>query len=310
MAVHPQAQAFLDQAAAGPALHEMPVADARAMFEAMAAMSGPPEAVASVDDLTVPGPGGPIPVRVYRPDTPTDAPLPVTMWFHAGGFTVGSLESHDPLCRAIANASAGIVVAVDYRRAPENKFPAPVDDAWAALQWVAAHAPELGGDPARLAVAGDSVGGCLATVMTLMARDQDGPALRFQALVYPDVDFRFTSPSWTTMGHDYFVTIEAARWLRDNYLSDESEALDWRVSPVLADDLHDLPPALLICPEFTPIRDDVEAYASRLTDAGVPTTYSLYAGMLMGFVSMAGIIDAGRAAIDEIGTALRKAFAD
>ncbi len=307
MPVHPQAQAFLDQAANGPGLHEMSVADARAMFDAMAALAGPPEPVASVTDLEIEGPGGALPLRVYRPSDDDD--LPVTIWYHAGGFTVGGLESHDPVCRAIANAAGCIVVAVDYRRAPEHKFPAPVDDTWAALQWVATHGDELGGDPARLAVAGDSVGGCLSTVLSIMARDHGGPPLALQVLVYPDVDFRFVTPSWTTMGHDYFVTVAAAEWLRDNYLDRPEQADDWRVSPTLADDLSGLPPALILYPEFTPIRDDVEAYARRLSESGVPVTPSMYEGQLMGFLSMASIIDAGRDAIDEIGAALRKALA-
>ena len=307
MPVHPQAQAFLDQAAMGPALNELPVPDARAMFDAMAALGGPPEPVASVLDLEIPGPGGPLPLRIYRPSDDVD--LPVTIWYHAGGFVIGSLESHDPLCRSIANAAATVVVAVDYRRGPEAKFPAAVDDAWAALQWVAAHPGEVGGDTERLAVAGDSVGGCLSTVMSIMARDHGGPALALQVLVYPDVDFRFTSPSWDTMGQDYFVTVAAAEWLRGHYLDSVEQADDWRVSPILAEDLAGLPPARILYPEFTPIRDDVEGYVRRLVEAGVPTDVSMYEGMVMGFLSMPTVVDAGRDAIDEIAGALRKALA-
>ncbi|MBM5811968.1 MAG: alpha/beta hydrolase [Gammaproteobacteria bacterium] len=306
MALHPQAQAFLDQAAGAPPMHTLPLAAARAAFDAMAALGGPPEAVASVQDRLIPGPAGPLPSRVYRPSTRDG--LPVALWFHAGGFTVGSLASHDPLCRALANRSGCAVVALDYRLAPEHPFPAALDDAWAAVQWIAGHGAELGLDTARMAVCGDSVGGGLATITSLLARDAGGPALRLQVLVYPDLDWRFTSPSWTTMSRDYFVTREVAEWLRHNYLPDPAQWTDWRASPTLAPSHVNLPPALMICPEFTPIRSDVEAYVERLRQAGVAVDYWLAAGMVMGFVTMAGVIDAGRQALDRIGAALSAAL--
>lgn len=306
MPVHPQAQAFLDQAAGAPPMHQMPVPAGRAAFDAMAALGGPPEPVEAIEDRTIPGPAGPLPIRIYRPAT--DARLPVALWFHAGGFTVGSLASHDPLCRTVANRSGCAVIAVDYRLAPEHPFPAALDDAWSALQWVAAHGAELGVDSTRLAVCGDSVGGGLAAITSLLARDARGPALRLQVMVYPDVDWRFTSPSWTTMSRDYFVTREVAEWLRGNYLPDPPQWTDWRASPLLAPSHAGLPPALVICPEFTPIRSDVEGYVGKLRTSGVPVDYWLAAGMVMGFVSMAGVIDAGREALDRIGAALGTAL--
>lgn len=307
MPVHPQAQMFLDQSAGQPSASEMPLVDARAMMDGFNALAGEPEPVASVEDREIAGPAGPLPLRVYRP---VDEPgIPVTVYFHAGGFVMGSLDSHDSLCRQVANASGSIVIAVDYRLSPEHKFPAAVDDSWAALQWVAEHAPELGGDPDRLAVAGDSVGGGLATIMAIMARDHGAPALRLQVMVYPDVNWLFEGESWETMGQGYFVTVDIAKWLRSNYFTSEDEWADWRASPLQCPDLSRLAPALMLYPEYNLARSDMEAYAKRLQEAGVPITVSMYEGMIMGWWCMSSFIDAGREAVDEVGTALRKAFA-
>ncbi len=307
MPVHPQAQMFLDQSAGQPPPYEMSLEDARAMMDSFNALAGEPEPVHSVGDREIPGPAGPLHLRVYKPVD--EANLPVTVYYHAGGYTIGSLDSHDSLCRQVANASDSIVVAVDYRLSPEHKFPAAVDDSFATLRWVAEHAAELGGAASRLAVAGDSVGGGLATVVSILARDTGGPPIRLQVMVYPDVDWFFASESWKTMGQDYFVTVEIAEWLRRNYFTSEDEWGDWRASPFRCPDLSGLPPALLIYPEYNPARSDMEAYGRRLQDAGVPTTVSMYEGMIMGFWCMSSFIDAGREAIDEVGTALRKAFA-
>jgi acetyl esterase len=284
----------------------MSLADARAMMEGFNALAGPPEPLHAVRDRSVPGPAGPIPIRVYAPSD--DADLPITVFYHAGGFTIGSLNSEDSLCRQLANASGSIIVSVDYRLAPEHKFPASVEDAFTALQWIGEHGAELGGDPTRLAVCGDSVGGNLAAVMSIMARDAGGPPLRMQVMVYPDVDWSFDSESWTTMGQGYFVTREIAAWLRENYFNDKDEWTDWRASPLRCPDLSGLPPALLVYPEYNPARSEMEAYGARLVEAGVPTTISMYEGQVMGFWCMSSFIDAGREAIDEVGTALRKAL--
>lgn len=307
MPVHPQAQMFLDQVEGQPQAYEMSIAEARAMMDGFNALAGDPQPVAGVDDLEIDGPAGALRLRVYRPSEGRD--LPVTVYYHAGGYVMGSLDSHDSLCRALAHGADSVVVAVDYRRAPEHTFPAPVDDAFAALRWVAAHGGDLGADASRLAVAGDSVGGGLATIVSILARDAGGPAIRLQVMVYPDVDWSFTSPSWTEYGHDYFVTVEVAEWLRELYFNRPEEWSDWRASPLRCPDLTGLPPALLVCPEYNLARSDMEAYAQRLSDAGVPTTFSLYEGMLMGFWCMGSFIDAGRDAIDEVAAALRAAFA-
>jgi acetyl esterase len=299
---------FLDQSADQPPPYEVPIADSRAMMDGFNALAGEPEAVHTVHDFEIPGPARPIPVRAYKPTH--EANLPVTLYFHAGGYVIGGLDSHDSLCRQIANRSGSIVVAVDYRLSPENTFPAAVEDAFAALQWVGAHAAEIGGDASRLAVAGDSVGGGLATIVSIMARDAGGPPLRLHVMVYPDVDWRFESESWKTMGSGYFVTIEIAEWLREQYFNSKDEWVDWRASPICAPDLSGLPPALLIYPEYNPARSDMEAYAERLRDAGVPTTVSMYEGMVMGFWCMSSFIDAGMDAVNEVGAALRKSFAE
>ena len=312
MPVHPQAQMFLDQTEGQPAPYEMSVADARAMMDGFNALAGEPQPVASVADRDIPGPGGPLRIRVYRPAGTTDADrdLPVTVYFHAGGFVMGSLESHDSMCRALANGAGSVVVAVDYRRAPEHKFPAAAEDAFATVQWVAAHGAEIGADGTRLAVVGDSVGGGLATIVSIMARDAGGPPIRLQVMVYPDVDWFFTSPSWTEYGHGYFVTIEVARWLRDLYFERDEDWGDWRASPMRCPDLSGLPPALLMYPEYNPGRSDMEEYARRLEAAGVPIKSSMYEGMLMGWWCMGSFIDAANDAIAEATAALRTALSD
>jgi acetyl esterase len=311
MPVHPQAQAFLDQMEGQPNAHELPIVDARAMMDGFNALAGEPPAVASVEDRDIPGPGGPLRIRVYRPagTRDDDDDLPVTLYFHAGGFVMGSLVSHDTMCRKLANGAGCVVVAVDYRRSPEHKFPAPVDDAFAALQWVASHGTDLRADSSRLAVAGDSVGGGLATIVSILARDAGGPPIRLQVMVYPDVDWQFASPSWTEYAHGYFVTIDVAKWLRDLYFEREEDWSDWRASPLRCPDLSGLPPALLLYPEYNIARSDMEEYARRLEAAGVPTKASMYDGMLMGWWCMGSLIDAANDAIDEVTVALRSALA-
>ena len=306
MPLHPQAQAFLDQAEGQPGPNEMSIPDARAMMDAFNALAGEPQPVGSVEDREIPGPGGTLRLRVYHPSEARD--LPITVYYHAGGFVMGSLDSHDSLCRLLCNGAESIVVAVDYRRSPEHTFPAPVDDAFATLQWVAANAGELGGDASRIAVAGDSVGGGLATIVAILARDAGGPPLRLQVMAYPDLEWSFTSPSWTEYGQGYFVTTEMGEWFRELYFNSPEEWADWRASPLRCPDLGGLPPALILCPEYAAPRSDIEAYAQRLEDAGVPTTFSLYEGMLMGWWAQGSIMDAGRDAVDEATAALRKAF--
>lgn len=282
MPLDPNVKAILDEMAAqgGPAFHEVSPEASREMYRELQ-LSGEPEPVEAVADRTIPGPGGDIPVRVYTPKG--DPPLPVLVFFHGGGFVIGDLETHDGECRALTNAAGCIVVAVDYRLAPEHKFPAAVDDAFVATEWVAANAASIGADANRVAVGGDSAGGNLAAVVAQMAKDRGGPQLALQLLIYPATDYGFDTVSHTENADGYLLTKDMMEWFQDQYLPSEEDGADPRLSPLRADDLSGLPPALVITAEFDPLRDEGEAYAARLADAGVPANGTRYDGMIHGF---------------------------
>jgi acetyl esterase len=303
----PQARVLLDQlAAAGrPPIWEATLADARLGWEALVALGtgGASAPVASVENRTIPGPNGEIPVRVYAAEG--SGPRPALVWFHGGGFVIGSLDSYDSLCRDLVVGSGCSIVSVDYRLAPEHPFPAGVDDCYAATEWVAKNAGQLGIDPTRLAVGGDSAGGNLACVVTQMARANGGPDIAFQLLVYPGTDWDMDAPSMQENGSGYLLERESVRWFRDQYLTSADQEDDWRASPLRAESLAGLPPALVITAEFDPIRDYGERYAERLKDDDVAVTLHRYDGMIHGFVSVPGLLDAGRAAIAECAVALR-----
>jgi acetyl esterase len=293
---------------------EVPLADQtpeslREAYAALGQMVSRAE-VASVVDRTCPGPAGDVPVRVYRPagSSATDV-LPVVVWFHGGGWVIGDLETADPTVRDLANAAGVAVVSVDYRLAPEHPFPAALDDALAAVRWVAQPdvAAELGVDPARLAVAGDSAGGNLAAVVAQQLGD-DGPGIRFQLLVYPVTDLRMDTESYEANAEGYFLTRETMQWFRAHYLGDAPVLDDPRWSPLAADDaaFAGLPPALVITAEFDPLRDEGEAYGTRLAAAGVDTTTTRYDGMIHGFFSMADFLPDGRAAITQAAESLKR----
>jgi acetyl esterase len=250
--------------------------------------------VASADDRTIPGPAGEIPVRVYRPSK-DGAPRPGVVFFHGGGWVICDLETHDGACRRIANEVDAVVVAVDYRLAPQHKFPAAVEDSYAATRWVAEHADELGINPTRLAVAGDSAGGNLAAAVALMARDRGGPPLAFQMLVYPVIDStagRNDYPSKTENAEGYFLTTSAMNWYRDQYVADESDADDPYLSPIRAESLAGLPPAVIVVAEADPLRDEGEEYARALDAAGVPVMLHCAIGMFHGFFNMDALLPA------------------
>jgi acetyl esterase len=271
-------------------------------------MAGPGPEVAEVGDGTVPGPGGDIPIRVYRPAGAGPEPLPVTMWFHGGGWVLGSVDEHDGACRELANASGVLVVSVEYRLSPESPFPGPLDDCFAATRWVAEHAGEIGGDPARLAVAGDSAGGNLAAAVAVRARDEGGPALAFQLLVYPAVDAEMSYPSLVENGEGYVLTADSMRWFWGHYRGD-ADARDGYLSPLYAADLSGLPPAMVITAEFDPLRDEGEAYAKLLEQAGVPTVAKRYDGQIHGFFTLSGLFPAASTAVAEAAAALKGALA-
>jgi acetyl esterase len=307
MALHPQCKAFLDMlaAAGGPGLNELPLDEARKVPYQMIELGGPEEPVAYVETRVVPGPV-PIPVRVYRPSAAQD--LPALMYFHGGGFVICNLDTHDRTCRMLANASGCVVVSVDYRLAPEHKFPAAAEDAYSATRYVAEHPAEFGIDPSRMAVGGDSAGGNLATVVALMARDRGGPALKFQLLIYPCTDWDDDDrPSMREYANDYFLTREMMDWFADSYLPPADRRHPY-ASPHYANDLRDLPPAMVITCEYDPLRDQGEAYAGKLRSAGVPVVLKRYEGMIHPFVALAGIVDAGRDAIKESAAAVRRAL--
>lgn len=276
------------------------------MMAAFAALTPPGPEVAKVEDRTIPGPAGELAVRIYSPEG--DGPHPVTMWFHGGGWVIGSIEQHDGLCRDLAKRSGSIVVSVDYRLAPEAPFPGPLDDCVAATRWVSEHASEIGADATRLAVAGDSAGGNLAAALALRARDEGAPRITFQLLVYPATDAEMSYPSYRENAEGFMLTAEAMAWFWNHYIG-EGDKRDPYASPMYAADLAGLPPALVITAEYDPLRDEGEAYAALLRQAGVAATSSRYDGQLHGFMSMSGIIDTAHKAIDEAAAALREAFA-
>ena len=235
-------------------------------------------------------------------------PLPGLVFFHGGGWARGSLQTHDRLCRALANGAGCIVVSVDYRMAPEHTFPAAFDDSLAATRWVGEHAAELGIAPDRLAVGGDSAGGNLAAAVALAIRDEGGPRLVHQLLIYPVTDHNFDTPSYVENAEGFMLTREAMRFYWRLYLNDPSEADDMRACPLRARDLGNLPPALIITAEYDPLRDEGRAYADRLREAGNRVVYREYSGMVHGFMTSAGVLDAGKQAIREASAALSEAF--
>jgi acetyl esterase len=309
MPLHPQCTAFLDLLAShgGPPIEQLPVADARGVALAMREFGHPVQDVASVDDRTIAADGRAIPVRVYSPSA--DDRLPALMFFHGGGFVLGDLDSHDRECRALANASGCVVIAVDYRRPPEHRFPAAPEDCYAATRYVADHPQEFGIDAARLGVAGDSAGGNLAAAITLMAKERGGPRLAFQLLIYPGVDLDdYEQPSMREYGHDHFLTLEAMEWFDTQYAPTRDERRHPHASPIYARDLSGLPPTFMITAECDPIRDQAEAYARRLRAAGVPVELKRYDGMIHPFFSLAGMVDAAKEAMQDAANAARQAL--
>jgi len=312
--LHPQARALLDlmEARRVPATHTLSPADARALYRDRRAYTQPePPAVGEVRALTADGPGGPIPLRLYRPPgAPAGVAraLPVLVYFHGGGWVIGDLETHDTLCRQLAHGAGCAVVAVDYRMGPEHRFPAAVDDCIAATRWVHAQAPALGLDARRMAVGGDSAGGNLAAVVSIAARDADGPALAFQLLIYPATDMRRTAPSHTTNGSGYLLTRETIDYFHDHYIVDPRDDLDWRASPLLHPNLARLPPALVITAGYDPLRDEGLQYAAALTAAGTPASEVCFERQLHGFILMGRVLDEANTAVALCAAELRRAL--
>lgn len=298
MPLDPQVQAIREQRRRGrvPPLYTLTVEQAReADLAAVRAAAGKPEPVHEVADHILPGPAGELPVRLYRPSG--ERPLPALVYFFGGGWTLGSIETSDAICRTLANSAACLVVTPGYRLAPEWKFPAAVHDCHAAVRWVAAQAAGLGIDPGRLAVGGDSSGGNLAAAVTLLCRDRGGPGLAAQLLVYPATDYLSDTASLRDATDPLLFNQDSVAWYWKHYLPSPEDGTDPLVSPLRATDLSRLPPALVITAEYDPLRDQGELYAGRLRSAGVPVELTRYDGMIHGFFAMSGELNDGRRAL-------------
>ena len=311
MALDPQAAALLDKvrAANNPEYWQLTPQEAREAHNRRANVLGiPPATVFAVQDRTIPGPAAAIPLRIYKPRK-SATPLPVLVFLHGGGHVIGSLDSYDAICRQLALEADCVVVSVDYRLAPEHKFPAGVDDAFAALAWVGRNAAEFNGDANRLAIGGDSAGGNLAAVCAILARDSGGPPLRFQLLVYPRTAPDEEFPSHYAFAEGHMLTRRSILWFHDHYRASDADRNDFRYAPLIHPDLSGLPPALVIVGECDPLRDDGIAYAKRLEAHGTHAELALYEGMIHPFLSLGGALDAGRHALTRAAQALWRAFA-
>jgi acetyl esterase len=301
----PQLQAMRDQRERDhvPPLYEMSLAAARtADLASIRASGGDPEPVHEVTDLTIPGQGGELPLRLYRPASAR--PLPVLLYFFGGGWVLGTIDTADGVSRSLANASGALVAVVGYRLAPEHPFPAAADDCYTALRWIAEHAAGIGADPARLAVGGDSAGGNLAAGVALRAR-AGGPALAGQLLVYPNTDQLADDESMRAADDPFLFNRHSVAWYRQHYLADPRDAANPLASPLRAESLAGLPPALVITAEYDPLRDQGEAYGRRLADEGVQAELSRYPGMTHGFFTMGGTVDASQAAVAQAASHVR-----
>ena len=314
MPLDPEAQAYLDRVAALglPAVQTVTPQENRRLRARLTALRrelvGPvsPEPVARIADRRIPVAGGTVAARIYTPDGP--GPFPVLVYFFGGGFIMGDIDAVDEVCRMMANRAGCVVVSAEYRLAPEHKFPGPIEDGVAAVAWTAEHAASFDGDPTRLAVGGESAGGNIAAVVCQRAKAQGGPRIAFQVLVYPPVDFTAGLGVDRAVAGQNTLTDERMAYFDRHYFRTPEDARDPLVSPSLADDLRNLPPALIIAAEYDPLAAEDAAYAARLRQAGVPVTYTCYPGMVHGFYSMPGILTQSRAAVEQVSAALRAAL--
>ena len=297
----PKARAIVDQIAALPQLPTLTPVEARGRPVPLEAA---PEAVGSVTARTIPGPAGPMAVRIYRPK---DAMRAALVYFHGGGWVVGSLESADASCRALANRSRCVVISIDYRLAPETKFPGAVDDAYAATRWVADNAAELRIDPTKIAVGGASAGGNLAAAVGLVAREKGGPKIAFQLLTVPVAELSSKAESHRQFAEGYGLSAADMTWYATHYVRTSADA-DEPYASVLRADLRELPPAFVITAECDPLRDDGEAYAKKLRGLGIRASYKRYPGMFHGFMSFPAVLPEAAQAFEDAGAALREAL--
>ena len=306
--VDPQIQVLLDRGTGVPATHTLPVAVARTQYEARIALMAPPAEIAGLREHTIDGPGGPLRIRLYTPRG--TSPFPLLVFFHGSGFVLCSLDTHDGMCRNLCAGAGCAVASVDYRLAPEHKFPAAIDDCLHATRWAAAHAAELGANARHIAVGGDSAGGNMAAVTALRVRDEGGLVLCAQLLLHPVTDYYTPgTPSYQENAEGYGLTRDTMKWFWGHYLSDASEGAHPHASPLRATDLSGLPPALVITAEYDPLRDEGELYAEKLRAAGVPIALTRYDGVNHGFMFWVGVVDKSGAAMNEACEWLRGVFA-
>jgi acetyl esterase/lipase len=296
------------QEAGRPPYETVSPAEARELYLKGRVVSNPePPELASVEPLTIPSPAGSIPARIYTPTRLRKANglAPGLVFFHGGGWVIGDLDSHDVVCRKLADEGELMVVSVDYRLAPEHKFPAAVDDAIASTKWIAEHAKQFGIDASRLMVGGDSAGGNLAAVVAISARDGNGPDIAGQVLIYPAIDFAMTHPSHREPETSILLTHSVIRWFRDHYLNGTADVHDWRASPARASTLIGLPPAYVLTAGADPLRDEGDEYARRLKEAGVAVTHRTFPGQFHGFFTMGKLLQQANVAAGEIGVWLK-----
>ena len=288
-----------------PPLYRLSLEDARETYRELSVPDEQPSSVASVTERTIPGPETEIPIRIYTPAG--EGPFPPLVFFHGGGWLLGDLETHDALCRELANASDCVVVAVDYRLAPEHRFPAGLEDCYAAVRWVANNAETIDARPDTLAIAGDSAGGALTVGVGLLARDRDGPAIDYQVLAYPVTNYAFDTESYEENAQGYFLTRKDMERFWDGYLRSELDGRHPYASPLRTQNLDGLPSSLVLTSGFDPLRDEGRQFATRLSEAGVPTQSVQYEDMIHGFLTMLADPELERAheAIEEIGAAVR-----
>ena len=289
-----------------PAYHRLSPSQARQQMLDNSPLVNPELSACQVKDSTIPGSGAPLPIRCYYPQG--DPPFPVVVYFHGGGWIMGNLDTHNAICHALANTSGCLVVAVDYRLAPEHKFPAATKDAFTATCWVSHNADHIGADARRMAIMGESAGATLSTVTCMMIRERGGPRLTLQVLVYPVTDCSFLTRSHKKYADGYMLTREMMNWIWDQYLTDKRDAEHPHVSPLRAKSLRNLPPALVLTAEYDPLCDEGKAYAGRLKQDGVKVRYSLYEGMVHGFFRMTDRVDRARQALQEVSSALKEAL--
>ena len=308
MSLDPQVEKILAEAAALglPAYQDLSPIEARKQMLDVAPPVEPLLAVNRVEDRSIPGPGSEIPLRLYYPEG--NPPFATFLFFHGGGWVIGNLDTHHGLCHALAKTSGSLVVSVDYRLAPENPYPAAVEDAYAATEWVAENSAVIQADPEKLAVGGDSAGGHLATVVSMMARDRKGPRIDLQILIYPITDCNFNTPSYLENKEGYMLTRDLMKWFWGHFLNDENQSNEPYASPLRAENLSNLPPALIITAEYDPLRDEGQAYGKRLQDAGVKVMLSHYPGMIHAFIRMTARLDMANQALDEIADTFKDVF--